>query len=76
MADKRDHDFVPVHELLSDKEANAMLEKLGLKRENLPKIFTEDPQAKRLGAKPGQIIKIYRTDNGHDYEYYRFVIEA
>jgi DNA-directed RNA polymerase subunit H len=76
LAAKSDHEFVPVHELLSEKEANAVLEKLGLKRENLPKIFTEDAQSKKLGAKPGQIIRIYRKDNGHEYEYYRFVVEA
>jgi len=76
LAGKSDHEFVPGHELLSEKEAGAVLEKLGLKRENLPKMFVEDPQAKKLNAKPGQIVRIYRKDNGHEYEYYRFVIEA
>lgn len=76
MADKSDHEFVPVHELLSDKEAERILNQLSLKRENLPKILIEDPQAIKLGAKAGQIIKIYRKDNGHEYEYFRFVIEA
>jgi DNA-directed RNA polymerase subunit H len=76
LAGKSDHEFVPGHELLSEKEAASVLEKLGLKRENLPKIFADDPQTVKLGAKPGQIIKIYRKDNGHEYEYYRLVIEA
>lgn len=76
MTGKSDHEFVPEHELLSEKEANTVLEKLGLKRENLPKILSEDPQSKKLGAKPGQIVRIYRKDNGHEYEYYRFVVEA
>lgn len=76
MSGKSDHDFVPAHELLSEKEANTVLEKLNLKRENLPKLFTEDPQAKRLNAKPGQIVRIYRNDNGHENEYYRLVVEA
>ncbi len=76
MADTSDHEFVPIHKLLSEKEANAILDKLMLKRENLPKILVEDPQAKRLNAKAGQIIKINRKDNGHEYEYFRFVVEA
>lgn len=76
MANKRDHEFVPVHELLSEKEANSVLAKLDIKRENLPKMFTEDPQSKKLGAKAGQIVRIYRRDNGQDYEYYRIVVEA
>ena len=76
MVGKRDHDFVPVHELLSEKEANTVLESMGLTRENLPKIFAEDPQVKKAGAKPGQVIRVHRSDNGHDYEYYRFVVES
>jgi DNA-directed RNA polymerase subunit H (RpoH/RPB5) len=76
LADTSDHEFVPIHKLLSEKEANAILDKLMLKRENLPKILVEDPQAKRLNAKAGQIIKINRKDNGHEYEYFRFVVEA
>lgn len=76
MASKSDHEFVPVHELLSEKEANSVLEKLGAKKENLPKIFVEDQQAKRLNAKPGQVLRVYRKDNGMEYEYYRLVVES
>ncbi len=76
MVSKRDHDFVPIHQLLSEKEVNTVLEKLNLRKENLPKLFAEDPQVKKLGAKPGQIVRVYRNDNSHEYEYYRLVTEA
>ncbi len=76
MAEKRDHEFVPVHEALSEKETGSVLSKLGLKKENLPKVFADDPQIVKIGAKPGQVLRIHRQDNGHEYEYFRFVVEA
>ncbi len=76
MVSKSDHEYVPVHELLSEKEIGGILEKMGLKKENLPKIFSSDPQAKRLGAKGGQVIRVSRIDNGNEFEYYRLVVES
>ena len=73
---KSDHEYVPVHELLSEKEIAVVLDKMGLKKENLPKIFSSDPQAKRLSAKAGQVIIVSRVDNGNEFEYYRLVVEA
>lgn len=76
MVGKSDHEFVPVHEVLSEKEIGGILEKMGLKKENLPKIFASDPQAKRVGAKAGQVIRVSREDAGNKFEYYRLVIES
>ncbi|MGB9732506.1 MAG: DNA-directed RNA polymerase subunit RpoH/Rpb5 C-terminal domain-containing protein [Candidatus Micrarchaeia archaeon] len=84
MATKKEdteHVLVPLHVLLTDAEAKKVLEELHLKsKEELPKIFESDPQAKKLGAKPGQIIKIYREDPPfqakNKYFYYRLVIKG
>lgn len=75
MADKSDHDFVPTHEILGSKETKEVLERLRIKAENLPKILAADPQAKKLGAKPGQVLRIKRNDYGNAYTYYRLVEE-
>jgi DNA-directed RNA polymerase subunit H len=73
---KKDHEFVPLHELLSNAEAEKVLKSLNAKAENLPKILESDPQAKKLGAKVGAIVKISREDAGNEYEYYRLVIRS
>ncbi len=74
LAEKRDHEFVPVHKLLSESEASEVLEKMSLRRENLPKISTEDPQIVKIGGKSNQVVKIYRKDNGQEYEYFRLIV--
>lgn len=76
MPDKRDHEYVPVHEIMSDAETKSLLEKMGLRKENLPKILEDDPQALKLGAKLGQVLRIKRNDYGNEHSYYRLVVEA
>jgi DNA-directed RNA polymerase subunit H len=61
---------------MTDKEVSELFKKLGITIENLPKIFDTDPQAKKLEAKPGQVIRIYRKDDKNEYEYYRKVVEG
>ncbi len=56
----QDHILVPKHELLKKKEAEEILNVLGIDKEDLPKIKAEDPIAKEIGAKPGDIIRIIR----------------
>jgi len=56
----QDHILVPKHVLLSDEEAEEVLKTLGVNKEQLPKIRADDPVAKEIGAKPGQIVKIIR----------------
>ncbi len=75
MVDKTINENVPFHEIMGEKEAAEMLKEKGLGKENLPKVHADDPQVKRLGAKPGHILKISREDNGNKYEYYRLVVE-
>ncbi len=73
---EREHEFVPVHEVLSESEVKKVLQELDTTPDKLSKIFDSDPVAKRLEAKPGQIVRIYRTDGGNDYMNYRQVVKA
>ena len=76
LAGKSDHEIVPVHEILRLKEVNELLQEKHIALENLPKILESDPQCRKLGAKPGHVIKISRNDNGNAYLYYRVVVEG
>ncbi|MEM3615338.1 MAG: DNA-directed RNA polymerase subunit H [Candidatus Methanomethylicia archaeon] len=55
-----DHVLVPQHVLLSKREAEEVLEKLGVQPHQLPYIRVNDPAARALGARRGDIIKIIR----------------
>lgn len=75
MSDKTDHDNVPVHSVLSQKEATEVLSKMNLKPENLPKLMSTDPQVVKVSGKPGDVIRVIRKDFGNEYKYYRLVEE-
>lgn len=76
MTSKSDHELVPTHELMNDKEVSELTKKLGIVVDNLPRIFDTDPQAVKLGAKAGQVLRIYRKDGKNEYEYFRRVVEG
>ena len=76
MTTKSDHELVPVHELMSEKEVKTLLESLNLSIDGLPKILDTDTQAAKLGAKAGQVIKIYRREGKREIPYYRVVVEG
>ena len=73
---KRDHELVPVHRVMSGSEVDELLKTLGIKISNLPKLLVEDPQAKKIGAKVGDVLEIDRDDFGKQYKYYRQVVES
>lgn len=54
------HVLVPKHVVLSEDEAKYILERLGVKRYELPVIFASDPAARAVGAKPGDVIMVIR----------------
>ncbi len=56
----QNHILVPKHEILSEKEKEELLKLLGIRPEQLPKIRVDDPIAKEIGAKVGDIIRIVR----------------
>ncbi len=76
MPSKSDHELVPVHEIMSDKDVKELFKTFNITIDNLPKIFESDVQAKKLEAKPGQVLKIYRREGKREYPYYRAVIDG
>ena len=71
----QDHILVPKHEVLSKEETEELLKVLGIKKEQLPKIKSNDPIVKEIGAKPGDIVKITRESlTAGKSIFYRLVI--
>lgn len=71
------HEFVPKHEILSDKEKKEILKKFNISEKQLPKILDSDPVIKKIGAKEGQVIKIKRkSPTAGQTIYYRLVVRA
>ena len=56
----RDHEMVPDHVLLTPEEGVEVLKGFNIVAPQLPKIHINDPAAKEIGAKVGDIIKIVR----------------
>ncbi len=70
-----EHELVPKHEVLSPREAAALLKKLGIKPAQLPWITIDDPVVKALKAKPGDIIRIIRkSPTAGEAIAYRYVV--
>ena len=71
------HELVPKHELLSEQETTAMLQKYSIVKEQLPKIRANDPAVQVVDAKPGQIVKIIRNSpTAGTFTAFRLVVEA
>lgn len=75
LIDIASNQYVPKHVLLSDKEIKEVVKKYNISSDNMPKIKREDPMAKYIGARPGQVIRIdtFNPTNGTE-PMYRFVI--
>jgi len=74
--DVMSHQLVPKHEIITEKEAEKVFKEFKITKENLPKILITDPCVKRIGAKPGDIIKITReSPTAGVSEFYRIVID-
>jgi DNA-directed RNA polymerase subunit H len=74
------HCLVPEHHLLSEEEAQAVLERKGIKLEQLPKIRKSDPGVKVLESvhghpiEEGSVIKIVRkSKTAQEFVAYRLV---
>jgi DNA-directed RNA polymerase subunit H len=72
----KDHELVPEHALLPPEEGEEVLRKYGVEASQLPKIHVDDPAAKEIGAKVGDIIKIIRmSPTARQSIFYRLVID-
>jgi DNA-directed RNA polymerase subunit H (RpoH/RPB5) len=75
--DLMNHDLVPLHQIISEKEKNDLLKKYKIESNQLPKILDTDPVCISIGAKPGQILKIIRKSHTAEESFsYRLVIES
>ena len=70
-----EHRLVPKHELLSESEADKVLEKYGITGDEMPKIERKDPAIKHLDANEGDIIKITRENKITGKSHYYRVVE-
>lgn len=71
------HELVPKHETLSEADAQAVLEKYGVKPDQLPKILASDPVARAVKARPGQVLKITRSSpTAGEAIAFRYVVEG
>ncbi len=69
------HSLVPKHEIMSDAAVERVLKQYKVTKEQLPKIKAEDPVAKAIGAKKGQVLKITRNSiTAGKAIYYRVVV--
>lgn len=68
------HFLVPPMTIISETEKKNLLKKYGISEANLPKMKDSDPAAKKLGAQPGDVVKIERDDPTGKYNYYRLII--
>jgi len=72
-----EHQFVPKHELLSKKDADELMREFHIRPHQLPYIRLNDPAAKALGAKAGDIIRITRkSPTAGEVIVYRYVVEG
>lgn len=68
------HDLVPEHIIMNENEKKELFKKLNITEKNLPKILTNDPVVKSIGAKEGDVLKIIRKSaTAGSSIYYRVV---
>ncbi|MEJ5327014.1 MAG: DNA-directed RNA polymerase subunit H [Candidatus Bathyarchaeia archaeon] len=71
-----EHDLVPRHEILSEKEREQLLAQYKVQPYQIPQIKATDPAVKVIGAKPGEILRIIRkSQTAGEYISYRYVVE-
>jgi DNA-directed RNA polymerase subunit H len=71
-----EHALVPFHEILTEKEKNALLTQFKIKPYQMPQIKSGDPAVKAIGAKPGDVLKITRkSTTAGEHVTYRYVVE-
>jgi DNA-directed RNA polymerase subunit H (RpoH/RPB5) len=71
------HELVPLHEIISDKEKEELMERFNITPDQLPKILNTDPVCISISANPGQVVKITRKSHtAKEAVAYRLVVES
>ena len=55
-----EHELVPLHEVMTEREVEELLDKYKIKKEQLPKIKSSDPVIKEIKAREGDVVRIMR----------------
>ena len=76
-----EHNLVPEHTLLSEEEANEVLSKLNIRKDQLPRIRKSDAAIRVLektvgkSIEPGSVIKVIRQSRtAEEFVAYRVVV--
>lgn len=56
----QDHMLVPKHEIMTEQEISDEFSDVDYDYKNLPKIRSNDPVVKAIGAEPGNVLRITR----------------
>ena len=69
------HRKVPAHRILTNEEKAAFLERYRANTDFMPAIDSQDPMAKWIGARPGDIVEILRrSETAASTPYYRVCV--
>ena len=75
MVNITEHAYVPKHILLTEEEKKELMKRYRIKESQLPKILHNDPVAKYLGLKRGDVVKIIRSsESAGKYVTYRITV--
>jgi len=71
------HQLIPKHVKVSDKQKEDLLEEYDITLKELPKILRTDPAIQSSKAKPGDVIKITRKSlTAGETVFYRVVVDV
>ena len=72
--DIQDHMLVPKHEIMTEEEISDEFSDVDYEIKDLPKIRSNDPVVKAIGAEPGNVLRITReSQTAGSFVTYRIV---
>ncbi|TAJ44912.1 DNA-directed RNA polymerase subunit H [Methanofollis fontis] len=71
-----EHVMVPDHQNMSEEEIAELLKRFAITLDQLPRIYSDDPSTKAIGATIGDVIRITRkSQTAGVAESYRYVVK-